>query len=702
MTFLNPAVLFGLFAAAIPVLLHLFNLRKLKTIEFSTLSFLKELQKNKIRKIKLKQWILMALRVLIILFVVASFARPALQGVSIGGATSSAKTTAVFIVDNTFSMSVVDENGSYFNRARQVVKTLLNELQEGDEVVLIPVADSKSEGIQPTTNLAEFRKQIDQLDISFKSGTLNSAIVKASEVLAGSRNFNKEIYLLSDFQKSRLSEPGEEFSDLSELLNEKVKLYTFNFSGKEVFNLGINSLEANNQIFEKDKPVSFTAEVRNFSHQAVNNTVASLFINGTRSAQQSFSLMPGETKKVSFETILKSSGYMDISASLEEDDIPQDNTRFLNISIPDKISAIIFSDNENDARFLELALSGSEDGKSSIQITKRNLNQLSSVNLSSYDVTVIIGSENAGNTGRLTEYLESGGRVFLMPGSQSTLGGFKNLASKLSIPQPVSAQGTQNSVQAPAVFDKVEFEHPVFANIFEKNAKKQVESPQIYYYFRINNQGKGRNIITMLDNSPFLSEYNAGKGKIIVMSSAPVLSWGNLPLKGVFVPMVNKTVYYLAFKDSRTDSYIAGDNAEVNIGGSTFPQLKVVKPDNVEEVINLNNESTRNFISFNATGKAGNYRVFSGDNRLIDYFSVNTLQAESDAETMSAGDFSDYLSEIKFKGKEFALNTDENYTKEIQQARFGSELWRHFLILAFLLAVAEMLVARSAKKESIQ
>ena len=51
MVFLNPAVLFGLLAASIPVLIHLFNLRKLKKIEFSTLAFLKELQKNKIRKI---------------------------------------------------------------------------------------------------------------------------------------------------------------------------------------------------------------------------------------------------------------------------------------------------------------------------------------------------------------------------------------------------------------------------------------------------------------------------------------------------------------------------------------------------------------------------------------------------------------------------------------------------------------------------
>ncbi|HEX3072633.1 MAG TPA: BatA domain-containing protein, partial [Ignavibacteriales bacterium] len=102
MTFLNPAILFGLIAAAIPVIIHLFNLRKLKKVEFSALIFLKEMRKNKIRKIKVKQWILLALRTLIILCIVAAFARPALQGVRIGGTASAAKTSAVFILDNTF------------------------------------------------------------------------------------------------------------------------------------------------------------------------------------------------------------------------------------------------------------------------------------------------------------------------------------------------------------------------------------------------------------------------------------------------------------------------------------------------------------------------------------------------------------------------------------------------------------------------
>ena len=129
MTFLNPAVLFGLIAASIPIIIHLLNLRKLKKIDFSTLQFLKELQKNKIRKIKIKQWLLLALRVLIILAIVTAFARPTIVGVSIGGTTSAAKTTAVFILDDTFSMSVVDQNGSYFNQAKEAIKNILTQLR---------------------------------------------------------------------------------------------------------------------------------------------------------------------------------------------------------------------------------------------------------------------------------------------------------------------------------------------------------------------------------------------------------------------------------------------------------------------------------------------------------------------------------------------------------------------------------------------
>lgn len=697
MTFLNPAVLIGLIATAIPVLLHLLNLRKLKRIEFSTLTFLKELQKNKIRKIKLKQWLLLALRFLIILLVVSSFARPTLQGVSIGGTTSSAKTTAVFILDNTFSMSVIGEKGSNFNRARQVIKTLLNELQEGDEVVLIPVAGAP-EDIKPTTNLSEFRKKLDATDISFVSGTLNSALIKAGTLLSESHNFNKEVYLLTDFQKSNLYEPGQPLSNLSELYNDKVKLYTFNFSGRDVYNLGINNLEANNQIFEKGKTISFTAPVTNYSNRSAVNSVASLFINGERSAQQSVTLEPGETRNVMFETILKSAGYTDITAELEDDDIMQDNRRYLNLMIPEKISAVMFTDADADSRFASLALSaGSENG--SIEVTKRNFNQISSVNLNSYDVVIVIGSESDTHLERLSEYLQNGGSVFVMPGSGSNLVNFRNLLSRLKLPEPASMAGALNSPLNATVFDRVDYEHPIFSDLLAKSAKKQVESPDIYYYFRMGTQGVGKNIISLPDNSAFLSEYTVGKGRALLLNVAPVLSWSNFPLKGLFAPLMNKAVFYLASKDNHINSFIAGETVNIDVRNNTLPQLRISRPDKNDEIINLD-DLKQNYITYRNTSIAGNYRVYSG-NKIVDYFSVNTNPAESGPKSLTTGEFDDYLKKVGFKGKEFRLDVNENYTRRIQQARFGSELWRYFLFGALLLALAEMMISRSAKKDMV-
>jgi len=699
MTFLNPAVLFGLIATAIPVLIHLLNLRKLKKIDFSTLSFLKELQKNKIRRIKVKQWLLLALRFLVILFLVGAFARPALKGVSLGGTTSSAKTTAVLVLDNTFSMSVVNEKGSYFNQAKQVLKNLLNQFQDGDELILILVSDVSQHEPLPTTNLNELRKQIDEAEISSVSGTIHNSILKAAKCLEQSRNFNKEIYLLSDFQKSRLTNPGEAISDLSILLDEKVKMYLFDFTGKEVFNTGIDNLEVNNQIFEKDKPISFTATITNYSKQPVNNLVASLFINGERSAQQSINLSDGESKKVFFETVLKATGNVEIMAEIEDDDILQDNKRFLNITVPDKISVVIFSEVESDVRFVELAIKSGEENNN-ISLVKKNINQLLSVNLDNYDAVFLVGTDISSYSDRLNSYLSGGGGIFLMPGSHTNLQAIRATTSKFHLPPVVSEVGKSGAAQSVALFDKVDFEHPVFAHLFEKDAKKQIESPEIYHYFKIFTQGKGKNIISLSDNSSFLSEYKTGEGKVLFMSASPTLDWANLPLKGIFVPLIYKSIFYLAYKDQQILSHFAGDNVDISLRNSSLPQLKIVEPGKTEEFLTIGNQAGLNYISYNKTDETGIYKVYSGQN-LLDDFSVNHNLLESNTTKLSDDEMNDYLKKINFKGKYINLKPDENYSVKIRQARFGSELWRLFLIVAFILAVIEMMIARSGKKDVI-
>ncbi len=698
MIFLNPAVLFGLLAASIPVLIHLLNLRKLKRIDFSTLSFLKELQKNKIRKIKLKQWILLALRVLIILFLVTAFARPTIKGVAIGGTTSAAKTTAVFVLDNTYSMSVIDSKGSYLNQAKATIKKLLQQLQKGDEVALVLVGDNSNTEIKPTSNLASFEKQIDDVNISYSSGYLHNSIVKAAKILSESQNFNKEIYVLSDFQKGRLYSPGS-LSDLSQLLNDKIRLYTFDYSGKKVFNLGIDNLQLETQIFEKDKPVDFNVTITNYSSDPANNVVVSLFVNGQRSAQQSVSLKPGESNIVSLESIVKETGYVNVVAEIEDDDILQDNKRYVNMYIPKEIPVIIFSDNQDDSKFVSLALNVN-DGSGTLKITERNLNQLSSYDLTQYSVVIVIGSQNISNVNRLSSYVKNGGSLFLMPGSNSTLQNFKTLSEAIGLPSPSGFVGNDSKLTVPMSFEKIDFNHPVFKDIFQKKEKQNVESPEILTYFKINTQGKGKNIISLVDGSSFLGEYKIGNGKVFMMNTAPNLKWSNFPVKSLFAPLMNKSVYYLSSTDRTGSNFIAGNPLNINLRNQSLAQIKIVKPDKNDVFLNLENRRQTNFIDYNETNIAGEYKIYSGQ-KLIDELSVNTDPQESVTQYLKESDFKDYLKKINFKGKYINIAKDANPVEVVLQSRFGSELWKYFLLVALILALVEMAVARNAKRDLV-
>ena len=692
MIFLNPAILFGLFAASIPVIIHLFNLRKLKKIEFSTLAFLKELQKNKIRKIKLKQWILLALRVLIILFIVMAFARPTLKSFQIGGTTSAAKTTAIFILDDTFSMSVVDQKGSYFNQGKEIINKVVSQLQEGDEVGLILVSNPKKEN-KLTSNLSEFLKTTVQLDLNYTSGDINSALVKSAQLISESKNFNKEIYVLSDFQKDKIINKNIT-NDLSELLNESVKLYSFDLSDKDVFNLSVDDLKINNQIFEKDKPVSFSITITNNSNQDVNSAVVSLFLDNERAAQKSFDVNAGQSTNVEIEAVPKSAGFIDVTAEIETDEIEQDNKRFASLFIPEKISVGLFAENNNDLSFVDLALQTT--GETKYLIERKNINQLSSQQLNKYQTIIFSANSLISGIELIKNYIQNGGGLFLFPSSvpdQSTLNQFY---SQLGLGVNSSFVGKVNSNDLKIKFDKTDFNHPIFQNVFQNDEKKKYESPEINAYYK--NSSAGNQIISLVDGSSFLSEIRFGKGKILVFNCAPVLTWSDFPIKSIFAPLMNKSVAYLSSKERDQNIFIAGEEVNINLRNQNSSQIKIVKPDKSEEFINLNENSSRDYLAYSNTNVAGNYKFYSGD-KLIDNISINTDPAESKTNYADENDFENYLKEIKFDGNYVPIDKESNITEKILQARFGSELWRYFLLVAIILALIEMTIARNTKKD---
>ncbi len=145
---------------------------------------------------------------------------------------------------------------------------------------------------------------------------------------------------------------------------------------------------------------------------------------------------------------------------------------------------------------------------------------------------------------------------------------------------------------------------------------------------------------------------------------------------------------------------MAGDEVDINLQKISGAQITIQKPSGIKEAINLNTYEAQDYVDYKGTSETGVYEIFAGEKQFQN-FTINTNPLESNTEKLSVGEIDDYMKKINFKGTVVSLNPDENYFAKIQQARFGSELWRIFLIIAFVLALIEMMIARSAKKDLV-
>ena len=405
MTFLNPLALVALAAAAIPLLLHLLNLRKLRTVEFSSLRFLKELQKTRIRRLKLKQILLLLLRIGLVIFAVLAFARPAFTGAA-GLPGSHASTTAIILIDNSFSMSLRDERGVRFAQAKKAAQEIIDLLEDNDEAYLIPMASlAGALDAEPTHNPQVLRKTLNDLGLSYRRADLDDAIRVAAALLDRSENINKELYIVTDAQRVNVSGRIDSLA----VLEETVRAYVLPIGSEESAqsNLALDSLRMESSIFERDKPIEVRAWVHNYGTTDVADAVLSLYVEKERIGQATVSVKAGGSESVQISAPPKRSGLVGGYVEIEGDDFDADNRRYFAFPVVDKVRVALVGSPEN-VGFLDLAL-GLSGG--AVAVDKVGASQLASIDLANYSAVILsdIPTISQGDASRLADYTQGGG-----------------------------------------------------------------------------------------------------------------------------------------------------------------------------------------------------------------------------------------------------------------------------------------------------
>lgn len=698
MTFLNPLVLLALAAASIPLLLHLLNRSRLRTIEFSSLRFLKELQKTRIRRIKINNVLLMLLRIGIVVFAVLAFARPALRG-SIGLPGSHAATTAVILVDDSFSMALRDERGERFDQAKQAALEVVELLEDNDEAYVISMTDlERGAETEPSRNPEALRRRIEQLRLGYRRAALDDALRVAATLLDRSTNVNKEVYLITDAQRTNV---GTE-TDSLRIFEESTRLYVMPIgdAASVQANLGLDSIRVLSAVFEREKPLELRAWVRNYGSRDVEAAVVSMFVNGQRVAQRTVSVAREQTVAVEIAAPPRASGMTSGYVEVAGDEFAPDNRRYFALRVPDRVRVAVVGSSEAQRYLgLVLGLPGT-----AIELESYGPGAIATLDLSRFTALVIadVPAVGAGDADKISTFMQQGGGVVLYAGPTLDRNAFNTQAGVklgLGLGAPVGDATRQSILR----FGSVEREHPIFSGVFDpSNPGNTVESPEIYQALPAT---AGETIIRLTNGVPFMSETRHGRGRIIYVAAPPTGAWSNLPLKGIFVPLAVRSALYVGASGEAFVQTVVGDDVTVPLPGrADLPeQVKVVPPDGRDEFVATRRFPSGASIGYGNTGAPGVYRVEANGTPLA-LFTANMGSGESDLTPMDED-------QLRAVVERRAMNRENVVVLEprrggfgpvITESRHGLELWKYMLALALLCAFAEMIVGRGVRAGAVE
>ena len=327
MRYQNPQLLLALFAIAIPIIIHLLNLRKYKTVRFSSIRFLKEIKQAKRSSSRLKNLLILLSRILAITFLVLAFAKPYIPTKQ--EQTDIAK-NLFFYIDNSFSMESVSEEGMLLDIAKNKAEEIANQYNTESNFYLI--TNEFSAKYSRSFTKAEISSRFQQLTTTAHYKSLAEVISRQQSL--NKQNENAQMYVLTDLQKSTFAIENVNQNDS----NLSILIIPLNKTAES--NLYMDSCWTNSPIIQQGKPIEIVARVVNKSDVTLTNLPAFLHVNDMQKAISNFSIPPGEKQNITFKFTPLSSGFKQCKISLQDYPISFDDNFYFSFEILDKIKVL--------------------------------------------------------------------------------------------------------------------------------------------------------------------------------------------------------------------------------------------------------------------------------------------------------------------------------------------------------------------------
>lgn len=688
MNFLFPTFLIGLAAIAIPIIIHLFNFRKYKKVYFTNVQFLKELKQESDSKSKLKEWLILAMRILAIICLVFAFAQPFIPCKT--KVIQGEKAISIYI-DNSFSMESTNKKGTLLENAKQYATEIVNTFNASDKFQLLT---NDFEGRhQRFVSREEFIEQLNDVKISSATRPLNDVIKRQQDFLQNSSSKNKRIFLLSDFQKN------------ASLLNKadidtSIAIDLIPIASTEINNVYIDSIWFETPVQQFGTQQVIHAIVINKSNKDIENGSLKLYINNTQVSLSSFNVTAGNKKDVSISFSVKAKGINKGVLKIEDYPITYDDDFYFSFNAQTTINALVVNGKEsktagnfrslmqNDSLFIyhennEAAIDYSLFSKANIIV----LNELSSL--------------SSGLTAELQKFVTNGGSLVIFPAKKPDLVAYNTSFQNLQLPQIIKADTNNTRTQG------INFEQGLYEGVFDK-IDQRMDLPKVFehYEFAKTTNSNSQSLVSLQNGQFLISLSPLGNGKIYLFSVPSDETGSNLLKHALFVPTLIK-MSILSLKPSPVYYKTAINEAIVLNTASNFSDkpLHIIKDetsataakkrtDIIPEHRLINNATI--LFTQNQITEAGHYEVKEEAFPLKD-LAFNFDRKESDMNFMNGEDLQKQIDGNDLKNMSVIEPNEKTLTNALQEVNDGKKLWKLFLILTLAFLSAEILIIRLFK-----
>ncbi len=691
MNFLNSAILAALAAAVLPLLIHLLNRQKVRTVEFSSLMFLRNLQKTKMRRLKLRQVLLLLVRTLIVAAAVLAFARPTITGDTFAGLGARARTSAVILVDNSASMQERTADGSAVERAARDAGELIGLLREGDQVVAGTFSATAEFG-PATSDFAGLTKRFRDLPAGAGKTDIMAAIAAGEQVVTESRNLNREIYLFSDLARNGMTTTGTLPPPNTE---HPARLYLINVHDPRAINAAVTDLRFSGELIEPGVGFEITATVTNRSTETFDHLLVGVFVDGRRVAQDDLSLRPAETSEISFRIELNTTGLHRGYIELADDDNIVDNRFYFAVRLPESTNILLASDFPSERAFVRRALAPGGTGR--LSVTGRNTRELLRTNLAEYDALVLVSARKPEPvlSESIDRYLRAGGGVMIIPDVDIDTAIYNQTILRryfgLSITQTPDLLPPTDQFFTLA---EIDWQHPILA-IYRDIPDDRMPEIKFFSSFTVDAGRDVKAIMRFSNGEPALLETGVGRGKLLFWCAPLNADYTDLSYHSLFVPLMGRSAEYLAADLGEQDvDYRVGQSVTRARPPYWRGPLVLEYPDGRRDQLAPEVAGKPDVYATPNLGVPGCYLVYDND-RPVDIFAVNI-----DAEETNIEPISDEEIERRLPGRSITvLRNGDDLAETVRAARYGREIWKYFLWAVVGLLLIETLLARTRKSE---